>query len=259
MKRYIALLLTALVALVSCQREELDPVGKVPAGQPVDLVLSFGAKDALTMEVGTKATLNVAAETKVYNMYVYIFGPDKKKIYNHYFDYTNVGEGNGADWWTVNNGNTSTEGKLHIRTISQSNCRLYGISNIDADMVNISPELLATVQTEDELKAMVSTLNQNIVHRSGYFPMSGSLDIPDTGNLAALNDRLALKRLDAKVTFKVSVAEGSKIQSFTPLKWQVFNVPCDSYIVPNTVDSDKAYFNTAKMNYETKDGSIHGF
>ncbi|MBO4566866.1 MAG: DUF4906 domain-containing protein [Bacteroidales bacterium] len=273
MKRIFHYIALAFLFIASACTNETTPDGSgwYLEGKEVDWVVPFGASESDSFEIGTKATLSVEKETKVWNLYVFIFDSSGKKIYNHFFDENNLDAGTGSDWWEVNN-SESTTGTIHIHTVSRAGSRIYGIANIDADMVNISPELLSTVQNRSDLENMVATLNQPITSRNGYFPMSGTIvdrstQIQQTVNpgedLSNTNYVLRLKRLDAKIIFNVRVASqnedrdgnvmtssnystlhpdcanlteaiakyGCKIASFTPGKWQVINVPMKAYVL----------------------------
>ncbi len=240
--RLTALAMT-LASLTGCLKEEYPLSGAaVPEGEPVEMTISFGAPQE-EIEVSTKSTLDYGPENKIYNMYLFIFDMNNngKKIYANYFDSASIGASTLSDWWEVSNSQTSgtnTKGTLHIHTISKRNCTIVAITNIDAEMVNISPEQLSTVATYSDLYNQKATLNQLITSRSGYFPMSGKLVSVDTGSEASWGP-LMLHRLDAKIKFEVYVdlevdENGnpiSKIAEFEPLKWEVVNIPKRSYIL----------------------------
>ena len=274
----IILSISYLTSLVSCVKEAFHG-GHVPDGEPVDLVFQFGAPAQGVIEP-TKATLRLQQESTIYNLYVFIFDKadgqgKKKKIYGKYFDASNlIGHTSESEYWKVTNAteNTETGGEVHLRTISRTGCTLVVISNIDAEMVNISPEQLSTIQDFSELYEKHASLNQLIVSRSGYFPMSGIITNLDTGypdrSPAA---KLTLRRLDAKIMFNVRVDDNNgdcKIADFIPHKWQIVNLPKSSWILErgnynggnfNQADlvdasgsSDDDYFNLPETNFETQ-------
>lgn len=282
MRRVLYCIGLFLLMSVSCTRERMsgeEPV--VPRGQEVMLSIPFGAPGGQVLEP-TKSTQSLKAENMVYNLYVFIFDMDSggKKIYSHYFDYTNLSESGSSsrsDWWEVQNnaaddsGQAVTRGTLHLRTISKKHCVVAVIANIDAEMVNISPEQLSMVETYADLASQKATLNQLITSRSGYFPMSGTLDGVDTGQEAKWGT-LLLQRLDAKIKFRVYVdleSGASSIASFQPLKWQVINIPKRAYVLErggyaggafsqddleDAVGSDDDdYFHQGETNFETEE------
>lgn len=238
--------------------------------QPVDVVLKFGAADLFHMDVTTKSSMGLEPESMVYNLYVFIFDKNGEKFYSQYFDYTNLNVNTESNWWEVknnykatNNATPVTYGYIHLHTEAKENCKVVVIANIDAEMVNISPEQLGMVSTYDDLKNKKATLNQLIVARSGYFPMSGEMSIDNTSN--AEWGVLTLRRLDAKIKFNVYAKAGSKIASFSPLKWQVVNIPKRAYILERghygdaqasledaTGETDADYFSLGETNFETE-------
>lgn len=276
--RIFLLLFCCLSLPVSCVKEYWGD--GVPEGTPVELVLGFNAPEQGL--VSTKSTLRPQQESTIYNMYVFIFDgrEDKRKIYGKFFDATNLlGNSSNPDYWTVKNyekdassGKNLTTGSVHINTVARENCTIVAICNIDAEMVNISPEQLGTVQTYDDLYSKKATLNQLIVSRSGYFPMTGEISGYNIGGAGENHPNLILQRLDAKIKFNVRVAAGSEIADFTPLKWQVVNLPKSAWIlerghytasngVPTysqaalddaTGTSADDYFNLPESNFETQ-------
>lgn len=122
----------------------------------------------------------------------------------------------------------------------------------------MSKESLGQIQHRDDLLDMVVSLNQQFVERSGFFPMSGELQGIST---AAMQGNLQLHRMDAKVRFWVKVGSDA-IKNFELDKWQVFNVPADSYLMGREVrerygksaaDSGVEYFNTVTRNFEDEE------
>ncbi|MBR6346906.1 MAG: DUF4906 domain-containing protein [Bacteroidales bacterium] len=267
MRRFLPYI--AALLIFSCVNEAEPELSGAADGEEVDFELSFGAPAQDTFEIGAKSTLDLAKESKVWNLYVFIFEGSGRKLYSHFFDENNLDAGTGSDWWTVSNSENTT-GTVHLHTVSKEGCLIYGIANIDADMVNISPELLSTVQSVNDLNAMVATLNQNITSRNGYFPMTGTVVDINTKrqvrvSTQAPNDDnvLRLCRLDAKIFFNIRVASpnedrdgdiitaavasskygmsqaqaieqyGCKIGGFTPGKWYVVNIPKKAYVIEN--------------------------
>ena len=271
MKHSFFCLLSVVVLLSGCVQELPVPDRRV--GSPIEVAISFGARSALDVEVATKSTLGLESENRVFNLFFFIFDENGNKIYNKYFDAQNLLKQTLPDWWEVTNnasGNPApvTSGKLHLRTQNLTGCTIAAVANIDAEMVNISPEQLGTVNTKEELLLLSARMNQDIVSRSGYFPMSDMVENVDIAKLApgySGNDApsLALKRLDAKIYFNVMAEPGSKVRSFTPNKWKVVNVPNRAYVMMQNTDATQPsvsdFFDTESINFETrtlyKDGS----
>ena len=264
--RLIYLLLLTL-CLGGCSYDAVDGGGVVREGEPVQLILHFGAQD-IEHNIVTRQTMpEVSDEAKIWNLYIYIFDSEGHKIYGNYFDVAdvlasaNAVQNSDVDAWyvTVPEGDSqSCSGTVKINTIARSGCKIFGISNIDSKMVSISPEILERVQHEDELLEMVVSLNQEFVERSGYFPMTGELSPVNT---AALSGTLELCRIDAKVRFWVKVGNDD-IESFELKKWQIFNVSGDTYLMDRdvrgkyglpTTDSAQYYFDTPTKNVENEE------
>ena len=265
MKKLLYILLT-LLCFCSCTDSYRDSL-TAKAGEPVELILNFGAQN-LEHNIVTRQTMpEISDEAKIYNLYIYIFDNEGNKIYGRYFDVadvlasTNAVASSTEDAWYVNipeGDSQSCSGTIKIHTIARTGCKIFGISNIDSKMVSISPELLNQVQHQDELLNMVVSLNQEFVERSGYFPMTGELSPVNT---AALSGTLQLCRIDAKVRFWVKVGNDD-IDSFELKKWQIFNVSSDTYLMDRgvrgkyglpTADSAQGYFDTPTKNVEDED------
>ena len=254
-------ILYCLLALcLSCVKEN-EGMESVPGlclkdGDPVDLVLDFGAPQGTVFDIDTKTDMGMEAESKVWNLYIFLFDCDGNKFYGNYFDVSSKDNTTLADYWTVNNYNgddiDKTSGTIHFHTVykaddestpskDESKITVVGITNIDSSILNVSPEQLGNVNTYSQLYALAATLNQPIVERTGYFPMSGKLDNVNmqaaggTMRLGGANAKLILQRMDAKIVFKIKVATGQEgvceIKSFTPDRWEVCNLPNKSYIL----------------------------
>lgn len=280
MKRFVLYTLFLLFSF-ACERapiDELEP-NTPDSEEMVDVVLRFGATGHIITDVDTSTTRgtmpNVADESKVYNIYVYVFNSAGKKIYGHYFDLNSRTYNSPSalasateDGWYVNqatSGNQDTWGLLKFKASKADGCTIFAITNIDSRMVNVSAEKLGLVQTKADLLNMTATLNHDFVERTGYFPMTGYL----TGvNTATVNHNqgtddassLKLTRMDAKVQFKIK--KGSdEINRLEIKNWQLCNVSRSAYIMSREAraalsgpagDSDiSGYFDTELKPYET--------
>jgi len=260
MKRILYILFT--ICLMGCTNEPIEVQTSVPEGEPVEMLLHFGSRGNVETVVSRQTMPLLSDEAKVWNLYVFIFDSEGNKMYGHYFDSTNlVANENalGADQWyvTVPTGDSEAcSGTVNVKTLSKTGCKIYAIANVDSEMINLSPETFGMVQQEDELLNRVVSLNQQLVERSGFFPMTGVLTGVDTGNLSGT---LKLTRLDAKVRFWVQTGAESGIESFELKNWQVFNASASTYLMSRdvrnanslpTTDAQGAYFNTLTKNVE---------
>ena len=228
-------------------------------------LLDFGVKDDIVIQ--TKSTLDAKAESRVFNLYVFVFNSNGDKVTGEYFDSKNLKASaeevrNATDnCWYVSNSTTTTGSVLFNCSVGEG-FTLYVLSNLDPDMVRISSDVLAaTVRTEDDLKNFTAYLNQKIVTRNGYFPMSGKISditINDSNSATSgrtnITGKVMLTRIDAKVRFVFKTgnrpdAQGQTIKSFEPRQWKVVNVPRTGYILPRNEDCVNVAPTTAKEDY----------
>lgn len=253
----------AALACISCVKENFTP-SQSGVGEAWFL-LDFGVKDDIAIQ--TKSTLDAKAESRVFNLYVFVFNSNGDKVSGEYFDSKNLKASaeevrNATDnCWYVSN-STTTTGSVLFNCSAGEGFTLYVLSNLDSDMVRISSDVLAaTVKTEDDLKNFTAYLNQKIVTRNGYFPMSGKISditIRDSNNAVSgrtnITGKVMLTRIDAKVRFVFKTgnthdAQGQTIKSFEPRQWKVVNVPRTGYILPRNEDCVNVAPTTAKEDY----------
>lgn len=258
----IVLWAAALVS-ISCVKENFTP-SQSGVGE-ARFLLDFGVKDDVAIQ--TKSTLDAKAESRVINLYVFVFNSNGHKVAGEYFDSKNLKASaeevkNATDnCWYVSN-STTTTGSVLFNCSAGEGLTLYVLSNLDSDMVRISSDVLAaTVKTEDDLKNFTAYLNQKIVTRNGYFPMSGKisdLTINDSNSetlgRTPITGKVMLQRIDAKVRFVFKTgntpdAQGQTIKSFEPRQWKVVNVPRTGYVLPRNEDCVNVAPTTAKENY----------
>lgn len=289
MKRHIAILLSiATLILGGCVKEQFGPDTVLKDGEGW-LYMNFGAKDAV--QISTKATLGYASENQILNIYVFIFDSKGNKVFGNWLqsedrlDSEDAVRASALDkcWYVANSSTkgTPSQGCLKVKVPAGQNMTVYLITNLNADMVKISSDLLASsVNNEQDLKEFTMQLNQYTVSRNAYFPMSGSQKgIDVTGTNQDLNSKyeLKLKRLDSKINFKFVTGtrpdeKGQVAKSFQALQWKVVNVPVtsrviedstqDAYMADPTMNTPEQYaeaaqyfFDTDWVNYETAESS----
>ncbi len=272
----------ATLLLMSCIREDVEDGLVCVGGNEVLASFDFHHEDYDEVTITTKATLGIVPESRVQNIYVYIFAGNNK-VYSHYFDNLNlktspqVVQNAGVNCWYVSNRtaegtSNKTHGTIKIKAPELTGGKIYLIANVNADMVNISPEKLNIIKTEDELKALAATLNQEITSRNGYFPMVASADgiavDGKTGEVTCNSNadlNLHLKRMDAKVKVNLRVATDNELgvtedgitttqtlKEFVPQSWRVVNIPKGAYVVERNSEDCEAsgYFDTEAVNFE---------
>ena len=221
------------------------------------LYIPFNASE--NIEVHTKATLDYSYENTIRNIYVFIFDASGNKIYGNWLtvddllpDESSVRASSEDSWW-VDNSSTDgviTTGGLKVKGSAGTDFKVYLMTNLDADMVKLSSDLLAhNISDEQDLKDFKVYMNVESVNRNGQFPMIGMIgNVTITaGSTANMNDTsdakvLKLERLDAKIRFVFKTGNredenGQVIKSFTAKQWRVINVPNTSFAVPRTDDS----------------------
>lgn len=279
MKRHIAILISiAALLLGGCVKEQFGPDTVLKDGEGW-LFLNFGAKDAV--QISTKATLGYASENQILNIYVFIFDSKGNKVFGNWLqsedrrDSEDAVKASSLDkcWYVANTTSegTPSRGCLKVKIPTGDNLTVYLITNLNADMVKISSDLLASsVKNEKSLKDFTMQLNQYTVSRNAYFPMSGSqkgIKVTGTGQNMNNQYELKLNRLDSKINFKFVTGtrpdenNGQVAKSFQALRWKVVNVPVtsrviedpneDSYMASPTISKPEEYAEAAKYFFDT--------
>ena len=231
------------MSLLSCIREELG--SEMSAGEDVWVSIDFGHKSFDYVAVTTKATLDITQESRVLNMYVFLFTADGQRIYSHYFDKNNrfddLNSVVSADmncWYAVTDGNGKTSGTVRIKSPQTSETVLYIVANLDEDMLNISSERLGAVGTLDELKSLTVDMIQHTTSRNGYFPMVGTVSGVRVTQTSIEAETVFLERLDAKVTVNVKLAETETLKAFIPKVCKIRRIPAGCRIIGSEDASD---------------------
>ena len=253
---YILCIVFCLVlGLWGCVQEDF-PEGNGLAEGEGWLYIPFNAVD--NVDVHTKATLDYSYENTIRNIYVFIFDASGNKIYGNWLTVDNVlanetaVRGSSEDSWWINNSSTEgtpTTGGLKVKASAGEGFKVYLMTNLDADMVKVSSDLLAhNISNEQDLLDFKVYMNVESINRNGQFPMTGMIDNVKitAGSTADMNNStstvLKLKRLDAKIRFVFKKGErpdekGQKIDNFTAKQWRVINVPTTSYAIMRNEDS----------------------
>ncbi len=292
MKRFLYTLLLsccAAAAGVCCTDDPTkDPLPSNAEGETW-VTLDFGDHSFDEINITTRATLDGSAEGRVSNLFVFLFNSAGERVYGRFFDNSNRKETEAElnaskvdSWWVKDNSdkNTNTSGKVRMYAPEiTTGGSLYILANINADMVNISPDKLRFVQKLDDLKAMTATLNQEITERNGFFPMTGmaeGITITSGSISSTASDAFSVKleRIDAKITVKVRAAAGyessftdettnittkHKIKEFVPLSWQVVNLPRAAFVLPQAEDAASEFFNSKETKFETREADAFSF
>ena len=271
--RILGILLLTGMLVAGCTEDDLASLTNV-GDKEVRVALSFGSKEHEEIRVTTRGTYELHHESMVRNMYVFLFA-DGKKVYGRYFDDDDLDQTGNKEYWEVQNmssdGSTDqTSGTLHIcvPAVSGAGAEIVLIANIDLDFMNMSEDRLGLVRSQDELNALMVSLNQELPERNaGFFMMTGSrsgVSIYEDGSITVPGGKIMLERLDAKVEVNVRVnpteqTNNQRVEDFTPESWQVINLPNSSLLMPSQsglASSDDVFFNTQPKTFETTENEL---
>lgn len=227
------------LASVSCMREDLLPEDRwrVVEGLPAEVSLRC---IPVENSIVTRAAQDEATESKLDNLYIFIFDAEGNKMYGEFFT-------------TI-----SSDKSIRIQTTSANDTRIVGVANVTtkqtASGYSVSESDLDGIQTIGELENLKLGLLAQSISRGSSFMMTGFaeydsddkeghkagerlIDIPGNENYT-LPCTLWLERVDAKVSFNVIAdnpnstpdADGKywKDFSFQPREWRVCQVPGQS-------------------------------
>lgn len=246
--------------------------------------LDFGHNDFESIQITTRSTLGQIAESRVSNLYVFLFDRDGNRVYGHFFDENNKRETRSevttanTNCWMVQNSMSAdqqTRGTIRMKIPQLVGGTFYLVVNLDTDMFNLSPEMFSFIRTRAELEQVAAVLNQEITSRNGMFPMAGYAEqITITTDGISSNSEpvlIPLNRMDAKVNVRIRAAVGNesrvidqgietiqRIKGFTPESWQVVNLPKGSFLIEHPIaeqgghDADTGFFNSPEVNFETQ-------
>lgn len=283
MKRTASILFLFSIILMmatACVKEAFNNGLTLPEGTPVTLDISFGAEDPLDVQIGTKAEVSRADESRIHDLYVLLFDANGDKFYGRYFTYEHqtktldkLKEQKNEGWFVENlqltdkDSDKKVRGVVKIATVAKQGCTLVLLANVSNAITALNGEnavdwLTEKMNTLDDFNKVRVTLEQDIVNRADLFLMMGKKEGCDTGAMSwettggepqgtyGEDYRIDLKHLDAKVKFRVRYDE-TKISAITPRFWQVFNVPTASYLSETPANpSDVPYFNTEEAYFE---------
>ncbi len=281
MRRYTLYIIGLLSMVITACTDALVEYDSAVGEKEVWAQLKFGHSNFEAIDITTRATLSESAESRVENLFVYIFDANGNRVDSHFYDYNSREDNLPATpgyYWVVNNRTNTyqqdTNGSVMIKSPSIVNGSIYLIANLNADQLNVSAEQLNTVRSLEELQALTITMNQEITSRTGIFLMSGYVDgitISDRGEITQNgNDvTIPLVRLDAKVTVNVAIgqsnATGQQMKSFVPESWQVMRLPKGTYVLPITEggkleDADElGYFDSETQYFESNTSDVSSF
>lgn len=229
--------------LFSCVREDLDVHDDL--GDDTWYEVDFGHNELDHIDITTKASLGIVQESRVLNVYVFLFTKSGKRIYSGYFDKNNrkesaetVKSANENCWYGYTDSNGKTGGTIRIKAPKSSDATICLIANLDEDMMNISPDLLNTITAISDLQALNVSLMQTTTSRNGYFPMVAELRGVNVGTSGITAGKAYLERLDSKVSLNIRLAADETLKSFVPDVCIVRNIPAGSRVMNGSGSCD---------------------
>lgn len=224
----------------SCADEEIISSTKVEAGIPVEVQLGMSISGM--SEVSTRS-LDENAESQVNDLYVLVFDANsQQKKTGKFFSTDEI----------VSTTTNKNKGSIVLKTTS-GECRIYAVANVattELTGTNLKSQL-DNVDKISDLNNITAALTEvNIQRVQAALSMSGAYKATNQPNkpegYCVINEegkvsegKIELNRLDSHITFKIAV--GSEVKTFTPISWQVKNVPLKSTVFPQ----DKSVFTSS--------------
>lgn len=278
MKRYKSLLslkwvaaLLLVVGFVSCADEEIiDSSNRVVEGVMTDVNFSFTSPTPAKVE--SRAAIPTLDEYKVHNLYVYVFDKAGKNGELFKFDYDQLKDKKEKE--SESEGQT-TSGKVSLR-LSSGEKRIYAVANVD-DQAPITEPTMAwdNIKTVKQLKENIISLKQEAIFRtSGKLLMGGVFESTSQNEqpegYCNINPQvnsystIKLVRVDARITFNISLSNSSGTKIFAPRKWKVMNIPKKVYLFRNegqraSDNADDYWDMPHTYNFESTSGGVSTF
>lgn len=267
MKRNVVLENTILVGILlflfsACTDDSFISKGTINIKEGVAVNLAFNYSTT-QQKIQTRVVQNTETEYNVTSLYLFVFNSDGTidSKGNATFSGGKYSETTGTAQGFV------TDFEAH----SGKGKKIYAIANADASAGDMSTSRLEEVQNEADLRDLQVTLNNKLNIDRLAFLMAGTIvddagndvqavDIDENGNIylsgssVELDKNLLLRRVDARVTFKIKVditkdteaQEGTIANAtFIPRSFEVHNLPSSSHIyaVPEQITTTYASMN----------------
>lgn len=256
-KLYIAWMLIAFIGLSGCKDDALveGNAAQVEEGIPVTVSVNFFTAPQKTL---SRAEQRPETEYNVSTIYLFAFNARGEKTGGQAFTV----DGTEA---TGSYGDESFTGTINgFKVLTGSRQRLYAIANYNSSDFGLTKERLDEIDTEAELLDLsIATRNSQILLNHMSFVMEGeeenvtvSINNNGQGQITSSDGDdvdIELKRLNAKITFKVTAdvdeAEPGTLK-FVPKSYMVMNVPLNASVTNRETNlSDAAY---ASMDEESE-------
>ena len=232
---YLLLWMITMACLPSCTDDlGTDENRSIKEGVPVNVHLDFNVGQSSQV---TRIAGSAEAERTVNTLNVFVFDSDGTLDAKFQFDI------NGTDG----------KGKVpEMRVHSGRDKHIYAVANAESGAGTLTIEQLDAVQTEEQLLAVTSKLENPINVERTYFLMSGKLetsdgssqiDISEDGTVLGSDGVIRLRRVDARITFRVKGETSNPNYTdfvFTPDRYWVEQIPQGTYVFGQSTDYEEA-------------------
>lgn len=230
MKRFVShILLAALAILLSgCARDEKLEI-RIREGLPVTVDLGFAVEGEELYS--TKAEQSILIENRVRNLYIMQLNSSDSVVARA--QYTVGTNGNVVSYFEKEeeSDGASTGIIPNFGAVSGTGCRFMAFANINSTLRSE----LENVDTYVDIQNLIYTMTVAGNIERNFFLMTASHDNIDVDNDpdTPLGINLVLKRVDAKVTFRVTMNIRDAVEGpeLTNLRFRVHNVPSSSYLI----------------------------
>lgn len=230
MKRFVShILLAALAILLSgCARDEKLEI-RIREGLPVTVDLRFAVEGEELYS--TKAEQSILIENRVRNLYIMQLNSSDSVVARA--QYTVGTNGNVVSYFEKEeeSDGASTGIIPNFGAVSGTGCRFMAFANINSTLRSE----LENVDTYVDIQNLIYTMTVAGNIERNFFLMTASHDNIDVDNDpdTPLGINLVLKRVDAKVTFRVTMNIRDAVEGpeLTNLRFRVHNVPSSSYLI----------------------------
>ena len=240
MKRYVTYLL-GLFGILWVTGSCVDPMtGPDPAFGRDGIVLHFGLQPAFSVDVSTKSTQGLDAESRVDNLYLFFFSPQGALLYKEFYGSSTLNRR-----WAINKNKTDEapwDGTVYINDDSVASIdgiTVVGFCNTDEDL-KTSLDGISTMAGVQDLSLAIGETSLDYV---GSMLMTGVQEsVSETGGHFYVNGTemmLPLRRLHAKVRFRVAI-NPANVESFNLVNWQVFRLPKSTYLLERGSYEDRS-------------------
>lgn len=224
---------------------------KVKEGVPVIVSLDFSSAK---QQKQSRVEQTEETESNISSLYIYVFNNDGSVDYKSAVSETDV----------------EAKRITNLQVHSGTNKRIVAVANASSSLAALLPD----VESEITLNALTEKMDEGNLNRISFLmTCSYSVTISDNANLYDEENgnsqltELVLERADAKITFKINVADDARSVvdeeagvtvtsgiTFTPIGFTVYNLPNSTNVMPQVSDSNTGY-NEGEGSFDSSDAN----